>query len=341
MLHKVKKYLYKHRKIMKTNAKYSIYTILSIAIIVTISIFVGRYIHSLNGNVIEGTIECKTYRASSKLPGRIDSLFVSEGDWVDKGELLYTISTPELDAKLRQVAALEAAAEALNLEVERGVRWEEVDAAKSLWNKAEAGLELAKKSLARVENLYNKGVVPRQQYDEAMANYAAMDATSKAAKAAYDMAKDGATKEQRAAVAAKVREAQAAVDEVRAYLSDARVYAPIAGRVSNIIAEHGELISSGYPVVTILDLSDIWAVFNIKEDDMLGISIGTHFEGYVPALGASCDFEVYYISAEADFATWSATRARGGFDIRTFEIRARPRNEYLLPGMSVVVNDVI
>lgn len=325
----------------------------SVKHIVTLSIFmvvlfIGgyifvRYLHRINQPIIEGVVECRTYRASSKLPGRIDSLFVAEGYWVERGELLYTISTPELDAKLRQVAALEAAAEALNLEVEHGVRKEEIVAARNLWHKAMAGEDLAKKSLTRVENLYNKGVVPRQQYDEVLANYEAMVATANAAKAAYEMAVEGATKEQRAAVAAKVREAQAAVDEVKSYLSDARVYAPISGRISNIISEPGELVSSGYPVVTIFDLSDMWVVFNIKESDMVGIALGVRFDGYIPALDKTLQFEVNYIASEADFATWSATRARGGFDIRTFEVHARPIGDFdaLLPGMSVVVRGVI
>lgn len=326
---------------MKNRIKYIIYIIIAVLIAIC-GVLLWRYVNNLNAAIMEGIVECRTYRASSKLAGRIDSLFVREGEWVEYGELLYTISTPELDAKLQQVAALETAAEALNLEVERGVRKEEIVAARNMWQKAMAGRELALKSFERVKNLYDKGVVPRQQYDEALANFEAMDATTKAAKAEYNMAVEGATKEQRMAVAAKVREAQGGVDEVKAYLRDARVYAPISGRVSNIISEPGELISTGYPVVTILDLNDMWAVFNIKEDNMAGITVGSYLDCYIPALDKMAFFEVFYIASEADFATWSATRARGGFDIRTFEIHARPisDNIAILPGMSVVVNDI-
>lgn len=327
---------------MKINLKHTIYIIIAVLLIIMCGIFLWRYLHNLNRMVIEGVVECRTYRASSKLAGRIDSLFVREGDWVEKGELLYTISTPELDAKLQQVAALEAAAEALNLEVERGVRKEEITATRNMWQRAKAGEELAQKSFYRVKNLYDKGVVPRQQYDEALANYEAMTAATKAAKAEYDMAVEGATREQRMAVAAKVREAQGAVNEVEAYLRDAKVYAPITGRVSNVISEPGELISAGYPVVTILDLGDMWAVFNIKESDLRGIDIGVTLDCYIPALDEKVEFEVSYMAAEASFATWSATRARGGFDIRTFEVhaRAKDRNVAILPGMSIVINNI-
>lgn len=315
-----------------------------LAILLVVSIFIIRgCVARRDRPIIQGVVECRTYRASSKLAGRIDSLFVSEGDYVEQGELLYTISTPELDAKLRQVAALEMAAEAMSRELERGARKEQVVAVRNLWQKAVVGRDLAEKSYIRVKNLYDKGVVPRQQYDEALANYEAMEATANSARAEYELVLEGATKEQKEAVAAKVREAQGAVAEVDSYLRDARVYAPISGRISSIVSEPGELISSGYPVVIILDIAEMWATFNILESDMEQISLGSRLSGYVPALARSLDFEVYYISAEADFATWSATRARGGFDIRTFEVRAKPirPESRLLPGMSVVVNNAM
>ena len=317
-----------------------ILSVLAILLVVSIFIIRGCVAHR-DRPIIQGVVECRTYRASSKLAGRIDSLFVSEGDYVEQGELLYTISTPELDAKLRQVAALEMAAEAMSRELERGARKEQVVAVRNLWQKAVVGRDLAEKSYIRVKNLYDKGVVPRQQYDEALANYEAMEATANSAKAEYELVLEGATKEQKEAVAAKVREAQGAVAEVDSYLRDARVYAPISGRISSIVSEPGELISSGYPVVIILDIAEMWATFNIRESDMEQISLGSRLSGYVPALARNLDFEVYYISAEADFATWSATRARGGFDIRTFEVRAKPiePESRLLSGMSVVVNN--
>lgn len=297
-----------------------------------------RYFSRVNRPVVQGVVECRSYRASSKLAGRIDTMCVAEGDMVYEGELLYTISTPELDAKLKQVAALKAEAEAINSEVDMGARKEQVVAVKSLWQKALAGLSLAESSYERIKNLYDKGVVPRQQYDEALANYEAMQATADAAKAEYDLVVEGATRQQREAVEAKVREAQGGVDEVRSYLKDAEVYAPVAGRVSSVTAEAGELVGSGMPVVTILDLSKCWATFNIKESAMSNVRLGYRFEGYIPALDKRAEFEVYYIASEADFATWSATRARGGFDIRSFEVRARSVEHIdILPGMSVIV----
>lgn len=323
---------------MNTNKKKIIYILAIIGVIILVTFVIISLNRDQDQQIFQGLVECRSYRASSKVAGRIDSLFVSEGDWVDMGELLYTISTPELTAKLQQVEALRAAAEALNKEVDMGARWQQIDAAKSLWLRAKAGEELASKSFARVQNLYSKGVIPRQQYDEAQANLKAMQAATTVARAEYDLAVDGATREQKDAVAAKLREAEAAVDEVSAYLRDARVVAPISGRISDIISEPGELIGTGYPVVTILDLANCWVTFNIREEYMHDISYGKHFEAFIPALNRNAEFEVYYVAAEADFATWSATRSRGDFDIRTFEIRARALDSVLemLPGMSVI-----
>ncbi len=324
---------------MKTRNKYIWYSILVILVVIVAVYALYRYDVNANREVIQGTVECRTYRASSKIPGRIDSMFVSEGEWVEQGKLLYTISTPELRAKLEQAAALESAAEALNREVERGARSEQIEAARSMWHKAVAGLELADKSYMRIKRLYDKGVATKQQYDEALAAQQAMQATVDAAYAEYRLVMEGATKEQKQAVEAKVREAQGAVDEVNTYIDDARVYAPISGRISGIIAESGELVSAGYPVITILDLNDRWVVFNIKESAMHGIEIGYMFNAFIPAIDREVEFEIDYIASEADFATWSSTRARGGFDIRTFEVHATPCDTTIniLPGMSVIV----
>ena len=254
--------------------KRTLYIIIVLLLLLTGIVALIRYFSRVNRPVIQGIVECRSYRASSKLAGRVDSMYVAEGDMVAKGELLYSISTPELNAKLSQVNALKAEAEAINSEVDMGARKQQIEAMQSLWQKALAGLNLAEASYNRIKTLYDKGVVPRQQYDEALANYRAMQATVDAAKAEYDLVVEGATRQQREAVEAKVREAQGGVDEVRSYINDAKVYAPISGRVSSIMAEPGELVGTGMPVVTILDIEHCWASFNIKEDKMSNVRLG-------------------------------------------------------------------
>lgn len=324
---------------MKIKKKYIFLSVLILLLLCVVVTFVNRYYKGDDDEVIEGRMEAISYHASSKVAGRIDVMYVEEGDWVIEGELLYVISTPELDAKLVQVDALRAQAQAINEEVDMGARVEQLEALRGLLKRAEAGESLALKNFNRVEELYNKGVVARQLYDEAKANLDAMSASVSAARAEYNLALAGATKEQREAVAAKVVQAQGAVDELMSYIDDRYVYAPATGRVSSVIARVGELVGVGYPVVTILDVDNSWATFNIREDDIHGVNVGDTFTAYLPALDADVEFEIYYIASEADFATWNSTRARGGVDLRSFEVRASPMLDDVrpLPGMSVVV----
>ena len=294
--------------------------IIAAAVVIIVSVvLISWYLRRSTPTLIQGTVECTTYKASSKVPGRIDDMKVEQGDRVEKGQLLYTLSTPELEAKLRQAEAVKSAAAALDQAAIAGARIQQIEAAMNMWEKAQAGLELARKTYERVKNLYEQGVVPEQK---------------------IDMATDGARKEDKEAAAARVRQAEGAVSEVESYISDAMVYSPVTGEVSTIIAEQGELVGSGYPVVAILDMSDMWVTFNIKETLLPAIRVGTRMSGYVPALGYDVEFEVTYIAVQADFATWSATRTQGGFDIRTFAVKAKPTThiENMRPGMSVLVD---
>ena len=314
--------------------------IAAVAIIIVAVVLVSHYLKIKTPTLIQGTTECTTYKASSKIAGRIVEMKVEEGERVEQGQLLYTLSTPELDAKLQQAEAVRSAATALDKKVLSGARVQQIEAALSMWQKAQAGQEFAKKTFERVKTLYEQGVVPAQKFDEAQAQYNAMLATAAAAKAQYDLAVDGASKEEKLAAAAQVEQAQGVVSEVESYLNDATVYSPVTGEVSSIIAEQGELVGSGYPVVAILDMSDMWVTFNIKETLMPKIRMDKVLHGYVPALDRTIDFKITYIAPQADFATWAATRTQGGFDIRTFAVKAKPTNpqEGLRPGMSVIVD---
>ncbi len=319
----------------------NIYGVVAAAAVILLSVaLISWYLTKRSPMLIQGTVECTTYKASSKVPGRIDAMKVAEGDRVEKGQLLYVLSTPELDAKLAQAEAVKSAAAALDAAAVAGARIQQIEAALNMWEKAQAGLELARKTYERVKNLYDQGVVPTQKLDEATANYEAMKATAQAAKAQYDLAVDGARKEDKEAAAARVRQAEGAVSEVESYIGDAMVYSPVAGEVSTIVAQQGELVGSGYPVVAILDMSDLWVTFNVKETLLPKIKVGTRMTAYVPALDRDVELEVSYIAVQADFATWAATRTQGGFDIRTFAVKARPTGDagQLRPGMSVLVD---
>ena len=153
--------------------------IIAAAVVIIVSVvLISWYLRKTTPMLIQGTVECTTYKASSKVPGRIDDMKIAQGDRVEKGQLLYTLSTPELEAKLQQAEAVKSAASALDQAALAGARIQQIEAALNMWEKAQAGLELARKTYERVKNLYEQGVVPEQKMDEASANYKAMEATA-------------------------------------------------------------------------------------------------------------------------------------------------------------------
>ncbi len=303
-------------------------------------LLINRCVDRVKPEWLQGTVAATTYRASSKVAGRIDRLTVREGDRVEQGSLLYTLTTPELEAKLMQAEAVERAAAAMDQKALHGARPQQKSEALNLWKGAEAALLLAQKSYERTYRLYEAGVATAQQFDEAEAALRAAKASEQAAHAQYELVESGAEPEEKKAAAARVEQAAGAVTEVESLLRDAWVYAPISGEVSTLQAEVGELVGSGYPVVMIIDMADQWVEFNIREDLLPKIRMGKLLKGYVPALGRDLLFRISYMAPEADFATWTASRASGDFDIRTFQVKARPLQpeEGLRPGMSVLVD---
>ncbi len=291
-------------------------------------------------DLVQGQVEAAQIDVSSKIPGRVAEVLVGPGQKVRKGELLVRLESPEIEAKLDQASAAQAAAGAQRAKADRGARAEEVRAAESLWQRAEAGANLATTTAERLERLHRDGVVPAQRRDEAEANRKAARAAADAAKATYDMAVAGARREDREAAAALVRQAQGAVSEVKAYLSETTLVAPRDGEVSARNVDHGELTAPGSPVVTLVDLSEVWVVFNLREDRLAGLKLGDRLVAEVPALGRQVDLRVTTLAPHADFATWRSTSASGGFDLRTFEVRAKPvvPLDGLRPGMSAVVD---
>lgn len=314
-------------------------TIGSVVIIVAVAL-IGWFSISASPTIIQGEVEATSVKVSSKLAGRVDTLCVTEGQRVTKGELLFIIGTPEVRAKLRQAQAARSAAMAQSDKARYGARKQEVEAAGEMASRAEAAAELARKSYDRVKKLFDSGVVPAQKLDEANANMKAAISAATAAKAQYNMALEGARREDKAAANALVEQASGAVSEVESYIADATQYSPIDGEVSSIIAQTGELVGAGYPIVTLLDMNDIWVSFNIKEDLLPKIKIGSVMKAFVPGIGRDVELKVYFMAAQGEYATWSATRTKGDFDIRTFEVKARPLSavEGLRPGMTVSVN---
>ena len=288
-----------------------------------------------------GVMQAKTVDVAAKVTGRVETLPVHEGDTVSAGQLLMTLDIPEVEAKLKEVEALKSAASARQSLVDEGARPQEIRAAKAQMQRAQAGQELAQKTFNRVHALYREGLISKQKHDEALAQKKSADELLAAANEQYDIALTGARTQEKQAATALTAQATGGVEQVESLVKEKNVTSPIASEISRIYVEIGEVAAAGLPLATLVDLSDQWAVFNIREDDMPKITKGAVLSAEIPALNAkNVQFKVYFINPRGDYATWRATRQSSGYDLRTFEVRARPVQHVsdLRPGMSVIVN---
>jgi HlyD family secretion protein len=290
--------------------------------------------------VLQGETDAKQVNVAAKVSGRVDSLYVLEGDSVRRGQIVATLDGPEIRAKAAQALAARDAARALRDKARHGSREEDIRAARNNWLRAVASATIAETTYARLDRLQREGVISIQKRDEAEATLHASREGAEAAKAQFDLATAGTRSEDRAAAVADLRRAEGAVAEAESYVSENVLRSAVNGQVLLKILEQGELVSPGQPVITIVDLSDQWFTLNLREDRLAGLRIGDTLLATIPAVdSAARPFAVYYISPLGAFATWRATREAGGFDVRTFEVRARPVRPLpaLRPGMSALV----
>lgn len=300
---------------------------------------IGTLAFKSEPEVIQGYVEVSEYRVSSKVPGRVLELRVKEGDYVKVGDTLAILDAPDVKAKLAQAQSAESAATAMDQMANNGARREQINGAFALLQQAKAGLEIAQKSYNRVQRLYDEGVMSAQKRDEAFANYKALEAQVKAAKSQYDMAVKGARREEKLAAAAQVNRAKGAVQEVSSYINETMQIAQKEGEVSDVFPKVGELIGTGSPIMNISILDDMWGTFNVREDQLNGMQVGSTITAFVPAFNKDIKMKVYYIKDQGSYATWKATKANGQYDLKTFEVKARPIKPFegLRPGMSLII----
>lgn len=298
--------------------------ILVFIIVVALLAYCGMYAYDqANTLILQGEVDTKTVDLSSKVVGRVLKINVEKGDSVKKGDVLIELDTPEINAKAEQADAMLALAMAQQAKVNNGTREEQIGMAK-------ANFDVAKKTYDRMNRLHKEGVIPTQKLDEATAKY-------QAAKEQYTMLVNGAQNEDKLSAAANVKRARGANAEVSSYLKENKIVAPIDGIVTEITVEEGELVGAGSPIVTIVDNSDCWVTFNLREDLLSKVKNGTELDVNIPAVGDKpVKVKVNYISVMGNFANWRATKAKGEFDMKTFEVRAipmEPQND-LRAGMS-------
>lgn len=302
-------------------------TILIGFIVVSIMAIVGCvYAFSqINTMVLQGEVDVKSVDLSAKIAGRVKSVHYKKGDRVKKGDVLISLDMPEISAKASQVDATLELALAQQDKVNNGARSEQIGIAK-------AQRDLAKKTYDRMVRLYKEGVIPTQKLDESMAKY-------QAAEEQYSMLATGSRYEDKKLAAANVKKAIGATQEVESYVKENKIVSPMDGIITEINVEEGELVGAGYPIITIVNDNDCWIVFNLREDLLSKIKDGTEFNVQIPALGKkSVRVKVNYISVMGNFASYRATKAKGDFDMKTFEVHAVPLEETkdLRAGMSAI-----
>lgn len=313
--------------------------ILGFAAVIVGAAFYGFFFLNQEDKTLQGEADVTEVRISSKVPGRIEKFFVEQGDFVKRGDTLAILSAPDVYAKLSQATAAEQGAAAQNTKANKGAREEQIKGAYEIWQKAQVGVDIAQKSLTRVQNLYDKGVGTAQKRDEAEANYKASVATEKAAKSQYDMAKNGAEREDIDASLAMLNRAKGAVAEVDSYIAETYLISPIDGRISDRFPNVGELVGTGAPIMNVMNLSDKWATFNVREDRLENFKIGETVTAFVPALNKDVKLKIYYMKDLGSYAAWKATKSTGGYDRKTFEVRGRfvENQPEILPGMSLII----
>lgn len=314
--------------------------LIALIVIIVVLALIGLFLLKPEPQIIQGQAEATQVRVSGKLPGRVVEFMVEEGQHVLAGDTLVHIHSSLVEAKLSQAEAMETVAKAQNKKVDSGTRVELLNSAYDMWQQAQAGLTIAKKTYERMQSLYKKGVVSEQKRDEAEAAYKAMVATESAAKSQYEMAKAGAQAEDKAAAAAMVAAAQGSVAEVESILSDSYLTAPTDGEISDIFPNVGELVSLGAPIMNVLKLDDMWVSFNVREDLLENLTMGAEVQAVIPALGnKEVTLKVFYIRDMGSYAVWRATKVTGQYDAKTFQVKARPVEpvDNLRPGMSVLL----
>ena len=311
--------------------------------IIIIAVAVLAYIGFMRINppqeVVQGQAEATAVKISGSLPGRIEKIYVREGDSVKKGDTLVHIHSSVAQAKLIQAKAVTNAAQAQNQKVDAGARKQVIQSAHDVWKQAQAASEIAEKTYNRMQSLFEQGVISEQKRDEALAAYKAAKAAESAAQSQYNLAQSGAQKEDKASAAAMVTAARGGEKEVEAVHKDQYLLATCDGVVDEIYPQEGELVALGAPIMSVLQADDKWITFNVREELLKDLPMGKEIDVMIPALSDTIvKAQVYYVRDMGDYAVWRATKATGEWDSRTFRIKARPAVYLpnLRPGMTII-----
>ncbi|ATD66482.1 hemolysin secretion protein D [Luteimonas chenhongjianii] len=313
-----------------------------VLLVVAVFVVVGLYLAMRPAAPqVQGMVDADTYNVAPKAVARVEVMYAEEGQRVARGELLAELSSPEIQAADQQANAALQGAEAARELADEGARVEDVRSAEAVWQAARAASALAARTARRADNLFAEGVISAQRRDEADAAREASAAQAEAARQQYLKLAAGVREPTRALAESQVEAARAGVFEATALEKETHLLSPIDGEIAERFVQPGELVLLGVPVYTIIDIDHPYVSFPVRESQYAGLANGVVILGNVPALDLEgVAFEVDFIDPQGDFATWRATRQSRGYDMRSFEVRARPREpvEGLRPGMSVLLD---
>src|SRR5437016_877050 len=308
------------------------------AIVVALSVF---YLLRPEPLLVQGEADATRLDLAARVDGRVKEIPVERGQNVPAGAVLVRIDNPETVAKHEQMRAAKAVAEAQLANVLVGTRVEAIAARKAEMERAQAALVLAQKTFDRTHTLTEQGNAPQARLDQVTDTLHETERAVDQAKSAYEQAVNGYTKEERAIAKSNVEKANADIQGVQSIIDQLQVYAPVASQVYQRNVEPGEYVSPGVPLVTLIDLADVWIHFDLREDLVKGLKVGDRFDVRIPALAdRRLTVEVKLVATKGEYASWRATRATGDFDLRTFSIRAYPVQPVpeLRPGMSAYLD---
>jgi HlyD family secretion protein len=316
------------------------------------SIFVGFVVAAVAGLsiwyllrgeplLVQGEVDATRLDIAARIDGRVAEIPVERGQNVGAGAVLVRIGNPETVAKHGQALAAKVVADAQLANINAGTRAEVIAARKAAHERAQANLILAQKTYERVRQLAEHGNAPQARLDQAADSLHESERGVDQAKSAYEQAVNGYTREERQIAEADLQKAIADIMAVQSLLDQMVVYAPVASQVYKRNVEPGEYVSPGVPLVTLIDLDDVWIHFDLREDLVRTLKVGDRFDVRIPALAdRRITVEVKLIATKGEYASWRATRATGDFDLRTFSIRAYPVDKVpeLRPGMSAYLD---
>jgi HlyD family secretion protein len=291
--------------------------------------------------LVQGEVDATRLDIAARVDGRVKDIPVERGQNVPAKAVLVKIDNPETVAKFEQMRAAMAIAEAQLANVLVGTRVEVIAARKAELERAQAALVLAQKTYDRTRTLTEQGNSPQARLDQMTDSLHESERAVDQTNSAYEQAVNGYTKEERAIAKANVEKANADIQSVQSIIDQLVVYAPVASQIYQRNAEPGEYVSPGVPLITLIDLADVWIHFDLREDLLKTIKVGDRFDVRIPALDdRSVSVEVKLIATKGEYASWRATRATGDFDLRTFSIRAYPVQPVpeLRPGMSAYLD---